>query len=69
MMKAHERMDIFYSQHPRFIPFLETVRAKAVREGTIVEIKVTTPEGKDFVTNLRLTPDDVETINIMTENL
>ena len=68
MLKAQERLNIFNREHPKFMPFLEALKQNAVCEGTILEIKAETPAGKHFVSNIRLTANDVETIRMMLEN-
>ena len=65
MLHMKERLEIFNRDHPRFMPFLQAVGASAVQEGTILEVKVTTPDGRDYVTNIRLNADDLETIEMM----
>lgn len=65
MMKLGERFRIFQSQHPRAIAFVQDVAANAIQEGTIMELKVTMPDGKERITNIKLTADDLETIRIM----
>jgi len=49
----------FQNTHPRFAAFLEAVKREGIREGAVIEVKVTTPEGKNMVSNLRLTADDM----------
>ena len=68
LMKMGERLKRFQEQHPRFPLFLREVDEKAVMPGTVIEIRATTPEGREYVTNIRLTPDDVESIQ-MAKNL
>ncbi len=46
-------------------PFLKDVGEHGFREGSVVEVKVTTPEGRDYITNMRVTRDDVETAQIL----
>ena len=65
LMKLKERLELFGREHPRFAPFLSTVEKSALREGSVLEIRVTTPEGKEYVTNIRLTKDDVESVNLV----
>ncbi len=65
LMKMKERMHIFQQEHPKVGPFFSMLREKAVSEGSVVELKVTTPEGEEYVTNIRLTANDVETIHIL----
>ncbi len=64
MMQAAQRIRLFHSQHPRFGMFLKDVGENAVRPGTIFEVKVTDPEGKEYISNIRLTAEDVETIQM-----
>ncbi|MFR2125789.1 MAG: hypothetical protein ACLS4P_04405 [Dorea sp.] len=40
--------------------FLRAVSQDALVEGTIIEINVTTPEGKNYCTNVKLKADDME---------
>ena len=65
MMKLGERLRLFQSQHPRAIAFVQDVAANAIQEGTIMECKVTTPDGNERVTNIKLTAEDLETVQIL----
>ena len=40
--------------------FLSAVSQNAIMEGTIIEINVTTPDGKNYCTNLKVKADDME---------
>lgn len=53
-------IDRFRSGHPKFPLFLKAVSQDALREGSVVEISVTTPEGKNYCSNVRLNADDIE---------
>ncbi|MBR4719116.1 MAG: hypothetical protein IKP31_02610 [Lachnospiraceae bacterium] len=64
MNEAKNRLNMFNNDHPKVMPFLEMLKANAVKEGTIVEMRVTTPEGQEYVSNIRLTKTDVETIKL-----
>lgn len=55
-----KNLDTFRLNHPRFQKFLEAVSKDALREGTVIEIKVTPPQGKDYITNLRLKKEDLD---------
>ncbi len=54
--------DRFTSNHPKLTPFFKAVGEQALKEGTVVEVNVTTLEGKRFSTNLRLSKEDMELI-------
>ena len=53
-------MDTFRNNHPKFPLFLDAVSKDALMEGTIIEITVTTPQGKNYCTNVKLKPEDME---------
>ncbi|MCR4640881.1 MAG: hypothetical protein K5697_02475 [Lachnospiraceae bacterium] len=53
--------------HPKLFPFMRAVQAAGLAEGSVVEMKVTTPEGKELETNLRLTASDLELIRMLRE--
>ncbi len=65
MMKLMQRMNIFRTQHPKFQAFLGSVTQGAIREGTIIEIKVTDPNGGEYISNIKLTSDDIETVEML----
>jgi hypothetical protein len=65
LMKLGERLRIFNSQHPRVGAFVKDVGANAFGEGAVIEVKVTSVEGKQYVTNIKVTKEDIETIEIL----
>jgi len=60
LQKLKSSMDRFRNNHPKFPLFLKAVVGNALEEGTLVEINVTTPEGKNYCTNLKLKQEDLE---------
>ena len=50
IQKLKTSMDTFRNNHPK----------DALMEGTIIEITVTTPQGKNYCTNVKLKPEDME---------
>ena len=56
-------IDRFQLNHPKFPLFLKAVSQEALKEGTLIEMNVTTPEGQNYCSNLRLKADDMEFIN------
>ena len=62
LQELKKYLDIFRSNHPKFPLFLGAVTREALEEGTILEMSVTTPEGKHFETNLKLKAEDLEFI-------
>lgn len=52
--------DAFQKNHPKFLQFIKAVGKGALAEGTVMELTVTTAEGKTLSTNLKLTAQDME---------
>lgn len=65
LLKLRERLQIFAGQHPRVPAFLQDVGTNGVREGSVIELRVTTPEGRSYVTNIKVTAEDMETVEIL----
>lgn len=60
LLKAKKSWDTFCGNHPRFPAFLQAVQAAGIKEGTIIEVSITTPEGKNMMTNVRITASDMQ---------
>ncbi len=65
LLKMKERLTTFQAQHPKALMFLQDVGKNSIKEGTIIEMSVTDPNGRHSVTNIRLTAEDVETIEML----
>lgn len=65
LMKMKERMKLFKQDHPKVGPFFKVLHDEALQEGTILELKATTPDGKDYVSNIRLNANDLETLRML----
>ena len=52
--------DRFTANHPKFPKFLQAAAQSSIGEGTIIEVKITKPNGDEIASNLRLTADDME---------
>ena len=66
-MKLKDRYKIFNQQHPKIAPFFSAIHKKGLTPGAVVEMKITTTDGKEYVTNIKLTPEDIETIQMALE--
>ena len=60
LMKLKSSISSFQSRHSKFVNFIHAVSSNGVKEGTIIEINVITPEGKKYVSNMKVAPEDVE---------
>ena len=55
-------------RHPNLRKFFEAVGREELREGTILELKVQTAEGKKLVSNVKLTKEDEKLISELLKN-
>ena len=67
LFKVKGLLGEFGTNHPKFFPFLQAVAQAGAKEGTIVEMTVTTPEGTKMETNLRMSQSDLELIHLIRE--
>lgn len=66
IQKAKETMDRFRKNHPKFPAFIEAVSKNALKDGTLIEITVTTPDGTSYESNLKLNSEDMELLEMIT---
>lgn len=59
----------FSRRHPKFVPFFTNAVPAAAKEGSILEVKVTNPEGKEIKTNIKVTAEDVQLLTELFKNL
>lgn len=55
----------FEHNHPKFPKFLKAVAQKGIKEGSIIEIKVTTADGESFDSNLKVSAEDMDLVSQM----
>ena len=56
IMKMKGAWDTFTGNHPKLMP----VGREAIGDGTIIEVKVTSPDGKEYNTNMKITQSDLD---------
>lgn len=67
IQKARPLIEKFRMEHPKFPLFLNAVYQNALQKDSIIEISVTSPEGKVFTTNIKLTDNDMELLQCLKE--
>ena len=60
LMGLRKDMDNFKKNHPKFVQFIQALTQSGIQEGTILECKVITPEGKEMQANIKITQEDLE---------
>lgn len=59
LLQLKSAWDRFNTNHPKFPKFLSAVYKKGLAEGTVIELRVTTPEGEEMAANIKLKGDDI----------
>ncbi len=65
MMQFASRLSIFRQQHPKFGKFLKAVANKGITEGSVMEVKFKATDGNEYLANVKLTAEDIETIEMI----
>ena len=60
MMQIKESLDRFTSAHPKVMPFFQAIMREGIDEGSIIEMKVTTAQGRNYISSIRVTEEDME---------
>lgn len=67
-MKMKGLFERFKNNHPK-VPMFFQAAAQTVGEDSIIEISVTTAEGKNLCTNMKVCAEDMELVRQLTELL
>ena len=67
IMKLMSAKNRFRDNHPKFVAFLSAVYAKAIEEGTVIEITVTKPGQDPMTANIKVQQSDLELMQELRE--
>ena len=59
LMGLRSDFEKFKNNHPKFIQFVQAIAQNGVKEGTVLECKVITPEGQEIQANIKITQEDL----------
>lgn len=65
LMQMMGAWNVFNSNHPKFISFIEAVKRKGIEEDTIIAITVTDKNGETIETNIKVKQSDIELFNTL----
>lgn len=66
IMQVKGMVEQFQKNHPR-IPGFFNAAAESIEEGSVVEMVVTSPEGKSLRANIRVTQEDMQLLKEIKE--
>ena len=64
LMQIKGMLDEFKRNHPK-VPMFFSAAAQSIGEGSIIEITVTSPDGKKICTNMKVTESDLRLVEQM----
>ena len=53
----------FKARHPYFSPLLNAAYTRALREDSVISLKVTAPDGTEVASNLKVKKEDLELLS------
>ena len=65
IFKIKSAWEKFAGNHPKFPMFLQAAAGSGIKEGYIIEVKITDTEGKTICTNVKLTDSDMDLIDVI----
>lgn len=68
ILQIKSLLDKFKNNHPK-IPMFFSAATQSIDENSIIEIKVTTAEGQNLITNMKVTSDDIELFKELKEKI
>jgi len=68
LMQMRESFDRFTTDHPKVVPFFQAVMNDGISEGTVIEIKVSNPQGKNYVSSIRVSAQDMEMLRSLSSD-
>ena len=67
MMRLMSEISRFKADHPKAVAFASSLARNGVREGTVLECKVTSPDGEEAICNFRVNERDVAMVQMLKE--
>ena len=58
--KVKQVWDSFTANHPKLPLFINAVNQKGIGEGTIIDVRLTYPNGEKLESNLKLSAEDLQ---------
>ncbi|MBR0173234.1 MAG: hypothetical protein IJQ21_10655 [Lachnospiraceae bacterium] len=65
--KILAELNRFKSDHPKAVAFVQSLTREGLQEGTVVEMKMTAPDGTEKICNLRVNEKDIALVALLRE--
>lgn len=67
LLQLKSSWERFKKNHPKFPRFLTGIYQRSLQEGTLIEFKVTNPDGEQITANIKIKADDMTLFNELRE--
>ena len=67
IMQLQQKFNTFRMEHPRVAPFFGALKNSSLSVGTVFDMKVTTPDGREMQCNIKVTQNDIDLFNTLME--
>lgn len=67
LMEMKRIKDQFEQRHPKFSMFLQDASKEGIQEGSIIEINITRPDGRQMCSNIRVAREDLDVFDTLKE--
>lgn len=65
LLQLRNAWEQFKQRHPKLPFFMDAATRGAISEGSVIEITVTTPQGKSISSNIKVTKEDMQLMEEM----
>lgn len=62
LLELKNLWNTFTRRHPKFPQFISAVQQASISEGTVIEVQITTSDGRTFTSNLKVQQEDIEAV-------
>ncbi len=69
LMKIISAKNVFDKNHPKLKNYFSAVKDKGIKEGTVIQIKITNPEDEPMLANIKVQQSDLELLTELAEIL
>lgn len=67
LLEIKTQLEHLRRNHPKVLPFIQAVNSAGICDGAVIELRVTQPDGREYITNVRVSEDDLSCIRRLTE--
>ena len=69
LLQVKNMLHGFRTRHEKFVQFINAFHKRGIEEGSVIELRIRTPDEKEYVTNFKVLHEDVETLKQFHETM